>query len=99
MPAAAAKLRDLPAGATPYISATDLVVFKINSCGLRAQTAKKRTDAADAQALLERLTGQAPLSLSNAQKAAVEQGINDVVTYGTKTKAWWREKLGLPASQ
>ena len=98
MPAAAAKLRDLPAGATPYISAIDLVVFKINSCGLRAQMSKKRTDAADAQALLDRLSGQAPLSLTNAQKAAVEQGINDVVTHGTKTKEWWREKLGLPAS-
>jgi len=98
MPTGAAKLKDLPAGATPYISAIDLVVFKINSCGLRAQTSKKRTDAADAQALLERLTGNAPLSLTNAQKATVERGISDVVTHGTKTSKWWREKLGLSTS-
>jgi len=98
MPAAATRLRDLPSGAAPYISGIDLVVFKINSCGLRAQTSKKRIDAVDTQDLLARLTSHAPLNLTNIQKSAVEQGINDVVTHGTKTKAWWREKLGLPIS-
>jgi len=53
--------------AIPHISATDLVVFKMNSCGLRAQTCKKRTDSADAQALLERLTVHASLNLTDAQ--------------------------------
>ncbi|MCJ1401157.1 hypothetical protein MMC11_004369 [Xylographa trunciseda] len=99
MPAAAAELRDLPAGAIPYISATDLVVFKMNSCGLRAQTSKKRTDAADAQVLLERLTVHASLNLTDAQRAIVEPCIKDVVAHGTKTKGWWRERLGLPASR
>ncbi|KIX02795.1 uncharacterized protein Z518_08737 [Rhinocladiella mackenziei CBS 650.93] len=98
MPATAAKLRDLTAGAIPYISATDLVVFKMNSCGLRPQTSKKRTDAADAQALLEKLTVQASLKLTNAQKAIVEPSVDDVVAHGTKTMMWWREHLGLPTS-
>lgn len=98
MPAAAVKLRDLPAGAIPWISATDLVVFKINSCGLRAQTSKKRTDAADAQALLEKLTVHGSLNLTAAQRAIVELCIQDVVAHGTKSKAWWRQRLGLPAS-
>ncbi|KAL9123826.1 MAG: hypothetical protein Q9217_006783 [Psora testacea] len=99
MPAAAVKLRDLPAGAIPWISETDLVVFKMNSCGLRAQTSKKRTDAADARALLEKLTVHASLNLTSAQRAIVEPCIKDVVAHGTKTKAWWRERLGLSASQ
>lgn len=99
MPAAAAKLRDLPAGAIPYISAIDLVVFKMNFCGLRAQTFKKRTDAADAQALLESLTVHASLNLTNDQRAIVEPCIKDLVAHGTKTKAWWRERLDLPASR
>ncbi len=88
MPAAAAKLSDLPAGAIPYISATDLVVFKMKSCGLRAQISKKRTDAADAQALLEGLTVHASLNLTDAQRVIVEPCIKDVVAHGTKTKAW-----------
>lgn len=61
MRAAAAKLGDLQAGAIPLISATDLVVFKMNFYGLRAQTSEKRTDAADAHALLEKLTVHALL--------------------------------------
>jgi hypothetical protein len=93
MPAAATKLRDLPAGAIPYISATDLVVFKMNSCG------KKRTDVADAQALLERLTVHASLNLTDTQRAIVEPCIKDVVAQGTKSKEWWSERLGLPASR
>ena len=99
MPAAAAKLRDLSLGAIPYISATDLVVFKINSCGLRAQTAKKRTDAVDAQALLEMLTVRASLNLTNAQAAVVAPCLDDVVANGSKSKAWWTERLGFPASR
>ena len=98
MPAAAVKLRDLPAGAIPWISAIDLIVFKINSCGLRAQAQKKRTDATDAQVLLERLTLNGSLNLAAAQRAIVEPCIQDVVAHGTKSKAWWRQRLGLPAS-
>ena len=99
MPAAAVKLRDLPADAIPYISPTDLVVFKMNSCGLRALPSKRRTDAADAQALLEGLTVHGSLSLTDAQRAIVEPCINDVVVHGTRTETWWRERLGLPASR
>jgi len=99
MPAAAVKLRDLPAGAIPWISATDLVVFKMNSCGLRAQPSKRRTDATDAQTLLEKLTVHGPLSLTASQRAIVEPCIKDVVAHGSKTETWWRQRLGLPASQ
>ncbi|KAL9098448.1 MAG: hypothetical protein Q9163_005892 [Psora crenata] len=98
MPAAAVKPRDLPAGAIPWISETDLVVFKMKSCGLRPQPSKSRTDAADAGNLLEQLTVHASLNLTAAQRAIVEPCIEDVVANGTKTTAWWRARLGLPAS-
>ncbi|RMD39644.1 hypothetical protein DV735_g5480, partial [Chaetothyriales sp. CBS 134920] len=97
MPAAAIKLRDLQPGIVPYISATDLVVFKVYSCGLRAERTKRRTDASDAENLLEQLASRGPLSLTNDQKTAVEKGIDDVVAYGGKAKKWWKEMLGLSA--
>ncbi|PIA89243.1 hypothetical protein CB0940_07065 [Cercospora beticola] len=49
MPSTTVKLKDLPANTIPYISVSDLIVFKIYSCGMRAQPAKRRTDAADAE--------------------------------------------------
>lgn len=97
MPAAAAKLKDIPAGVVPYISATDLVVFKINSCGLRAQAGKRRVDAGDAQILLETMTAAGPLRLTTAQRAVVEAGLESVIQNGRKNEAWWRERLGFKA--
>ncbi|RMZ78132.1 hypothetical protein DV738_g3992, partial [Chaetothyriales sp. CBS 135597] len=97
MPAAARKLRDLPLGTVPYISAVDLAVFKIYSCGLRAERSKRRTDAFDAENLIAELTRQGPLSLTNEQRSAVEKGLDDVPAYGGKSKEWWKEKLGLSA--
>ncbi|EQB51598.1 hypothetical protein CGLO_08849 [Colletotrichum gloeosporioides Cg-14] len=95
MPTAALEVRTVPNGVIPYISPSDLIVFKINSCGLRAQAAKKRTDAADAQALLEFATKSSALSLTSAQRAVVEPCIADVVTHGSKKEKWWKERLGL----
>jgi len=97
MPSDAQRLSQIPAGTVPYISQTDLVVFKINSCGLRAQGSKKRTDAADAVALLQNMPS--PLRLTAEQQAIVEPSIRDVVTHGTKTEDWWRHCLGLAAQQ
>ncbi|GAB1312204.1 hypothetical protein MFIFM68171_02414 [Madurella fahalii] len=52
LPAAAKKLKNIPAGSVPYISPTDLLIFKMHSCGLRAQALKSVVDATDAAALL-----------------------------------------------
>lgn len=98
MPAAAAELKDIPENVIPYISPTDLIVIKINSCGLRPQEKKKRTDATDAEALLEREALHSPLSLTSAQQAMVEPCIADVVMHGKHPEQWWRERLGLHAS-
>jgi len=97
MPSAAQRLSQIPAGTVPFISQTDLVVFKVNSCGLRAQGSKKRTDAADAVALLGNMPS--PLRLTAEQQAIVEPCIRDVATHGTKTEDWWRQRLGLAPQQ
>ncbi|KAF2230122.1 hypothetical protein EV356DRAFT_580299 [Viridothelium virens] len=97
MPSAAEKLKDIPDGTVPYISPIDLIIFKINSCGLRAQLTKRVTDASDAETLLEMETSRSPLSLTATQQATVEACIADVVTHGSMTEEWWRERLGLPA--
>lgn len=98
MPNAAKKVQDIPDGTVPHISVIDLIVFKINSCGLRAQDSKKRRDALDAEALLEKETRVSPLSLTKEQKRIVELCIPDVVAHGGQSEEWWRSRLDLPAA-
>lgn len=97
MPSTAQVLSQIPTGHVPYISKIDLLVFKINSCGLRAQIAKKRIDARDATALLSEMT--TPIRLTAQQVAIVEPCIRDVVAYGTKSEDWWKQCLGLSSRQ
>ncbi|KAK4234485.1 hypothetical protein C8A03DRAFT_37754 [Achaetomium macrosporum] len=89
------RVQDIPDGVIPYISRTDLIVFKLYSCGLRGQPDKGFTDALDAKDLLETLT--APLALTTQQKTIVEDGIKDVMRHLQDIpQSWWRERLGLP---
>ncbi|KAF6807449.1 hypothetical protein CSOJ01_08178 [Colletotrichum sojae] len=60
-----------------------------------AHAAKKRQDAADARNLLEIETRSSALSLTSAQRAAVEPGISDVVAHTETDEKWWRQRLGL----
>lgn len=99
MPAGAVKLIDLPDNTIPYISSTDLIVFKIHSCGLRAQREKRRVDAKDAEALLSQLAVRSPLALTDRQKLEIEPCIADVVEYGSYSEAWWRQRLGMPVQK
>ncbi|KAK0702210.1 hypothetical protein B0H67DRAFT_676295, partial [Lasiosphaeris hirsuta] len=69
-------------------SPTDLLIFKINSCGLRAQAAKRAIDANDAEALLSSMNY--PLSLTTNQRSIAETGIADVVMYRSMLEDWWR---------
>lgn len=98
MPAAARAIKDIPMGLIPYISPTDLIVFKMNCCGLRAKPAKKVIDAGDAETLIQGQTSNSPLSLTGAQKDVVEPCIADMVQYGSQSEEWWRHRLGMPAS-
>ncbi|KAK0102646.1 hypothetical protein ONS95_006250 [Cadophora gregata] len=97
MPSEARALSQIPAGHVPFISQIDLLIFKIYSCGLRAQVAKKRIDAQDAQLLLQNMT--TPLRLTASQLAIVEPCITDVVANSTKTQDWWKQCLGLVAQE
>lgn len=97
MPPGAAKLGTLPAGRVPYIAITDLICFKINSCGMQPGPEKKEVDAKDAQKLLERF--ERPLDLTKEQQVAVQQGIQGVVEHSGWPEAWWIERLGLPTSK
>lgn len=96
IPADAQQLKNIPAGCVPYISAVDLIVFKINSCGLRADAIKKETDAIDAQNLIRKVTATMLINLTTEQKTIVENGLADVLAFSTESEKWWREQLGLP---
>ncbi|KAI0019371.1 hypothetical protein F4780DRAFT_452546 [Xylariomycetidae sp. FL0641] len=53
LPDSAQNLHEIPYGSVPYISRADLVVFKLDSSGLRSNPMKKERDARDAAALLD----------------------------------------------
>ncbi|KAG6089242.1 hypothetical protein E4U30_000151 [Claviceps sp. LM220 group G6] len=97
LPEAAIKIKDVPQGEVPYISILDLIVFKIFSCGMRAQAQKRLLDATDAETLvLYQIKNEGSgIKLSAKQKEMVEPYIVDVVENGKKTEKWWRENLGL----
>ncbi|KAK4153532.1 hypothetical protein C8A00DRAFT_33693 [Chaetomidium leptoderma] len=93
-PPAVRMVQDIPRDVIPYISITDLIVFKISSCGMRADKEKGSTDADDAEDLLG-VTG--PLTLTPEQQTAVEKGIEGVIgRHSRRTRSWWRTQLGLP---
>ncbi|KAI0595918.1 hypothetical protein F4775DRAFT_341126 [Biscogniauxia sp. FL1348] len=101
LPASAPNIRDIPYGEVPYISLTDLIVFKLDSSGLRSSLVKRERDARDAAALVEYAVGQRlkearpPLELSRKQEKVVEEALCDVSKCGAKEKVWWERHLGL----
>ncbi|KAI1270332.1 hypothetical protein F5Y18DRAFT_421824 [Xylariaceae sp. FL1019] len=52
-PQTARSIHDIPYGEVPYISLIDLIVFKLDSSGLRSSPIKKERDARDAAALVD----------------------------------------------
>ena len=95
VPPTAVPISAVRPGSLPYISELDLLVFKVNSCGLRPTPAKKLRDATDARTLAEDLGSKGPISLSLTQKDAVLNGLDDVVQLSRKDKTWWASRLGL----
>ncbi|KAE8148911.1 hypothetical protein BDV25DRAFT_10228 [Aspergillus avenaceus] len=95
LPSAAVAISSAEPSSLPYISEIDLLVFKINSCGLRPTPAKKLRDATDARSLAEDLGSRGPIILTPVQKTAVLQGLEDVAQLSRKDQAWWKEKLAL----
>lgn len=72
-------------------------MFKINSCGLRAQRAKRRTDAGDAEALLSQAVAKLPLTLTDRQKSQLELALDSVIEHSRQDEDWWRARLGMQA--
>ncbi|KAI1502806.1 hypothetical protein F5X99DRAFT_143515 [Biscogniauxia marginata] len=105
LPDSARNIRDIPYGEVPYISLTDLIVFKLDSSGLRSNLVKKERDARDAAALVEFEIGRRlceaspPLELSRRQEQVVEEALCDVARCGAKEKTWWERHLGLSGSE
>ncbi|KAK2745544.1 hypothetical protein FQN57_003669 [Myotisia sp. PD_48] len=95
LPDAAVPVSAVQLNSLPYISALDLLVFKINCCGLRADMSKKAQDATDARTLLEHIRAQGPIVLAPSQKTTVLQGLDDVAQYSFRDVAWWKTQLCL----
>ncbi|KAI0386615.1 hypothetical protein F5Y04DRAFT_288540 [Hypomontagnella monticulosa] len=97
LPEAAQKVQDISRDEVPYISLTDLIVFKLDSSGLRSNPVKKERDAQDAAALVKLATKErrGSLQLSEKQEQVVEEALCDVAKCGTKEKGWWEKQMGL----
>ncbi|KAL7622974.1 hypothetical protein AAE478_006653 [Parahypoxylon ruwenzoriense] len=95
LPKSAAKVQDISQDEIPYISLTDLIVFKLDSSGLRSNPAKKDRDARDAAALVDLAAKEGDIELSERQQQVVEEALCDVARCGSKEKVWWQKYMGL----
>ncbi|KAI1763994.1 hypothetical protein GGR53DRAFT_466853 [Hypoxylon sp. FL1150] len=95
LPETATRVEDLARDEIPYISLTDLIVFKLDSSGLRSNPLKKDRDARDAAALVDHASRNGPIELTAKQEQVVEEALCDVGKCGTKEKSWWEEQMGL----
>lgn len=80
----------------PYISLEDLIVFKMDACGLRDSPQSKQTEVRHAAALLELATEHSALSLNDDQARMVEESLADVLRHAApdkQSKAWWQSRL------
>ena len=98
LPSAAKPAHEIKAGPAhlPYISLVDLVVFKMDACGLRDSPVSKQHEVRDAAALLELATKHSALSLNDDQTRVVEESLADVLRHAApdkQTKAWWQARL------
>lgn len=97
LPGAAKLVHDvtpLPAN-LPYVSLVDLIVFKMDACGLRDSKQSKQQEARDAAALLELATEHSALDLNEDQARVVEECLADVLRNSApdKQKGWWQTRL------
>ncbi|EZF10801.1 hypothetical protein H112_08004 [Trichophyton rubrum D6] len=95
VPEAARPISTINSADLPYISAVDLLAFKINTCGMRPTVSKKTQDALNAMAIAENILAQGPIVLTNVQKEAARAGIEDVATWSKRHSTWWNQNLQL----
>ncbi|KAI1260336.1 hypothetical protein F5Y18DRAFT_255723 [Xylariaceae sp. FL1019] len=80
----------------PYISLTDLFVFKADACGLRESEAGRQKEAYHAGALLELASTHFPLELEDYKLQKVEEALDTLLDYAPQDhdKSWWLRRLG-----
>lgn len=101
LPAAARPVRD-DSEALPYVSLEDLIVFKVDACGLHERVTSKQREADDAAALLDLASKHTPLKLNDDKMDRIEQALSDLVQFSTPDhdKSWWQRSLGkIPDNQ
>lgn len=95
LPAAARPVRE-NAGTLPYLSLHDLIVFKMDACGLHETRKSKEREAREAAALLELASEHCPLKLDDAKMEKIDQALSDIVEFSLPEhdKSWWQRHLG-----
>ncbi|KAI1292389.1 hypothetical protein F5Y03DRAFT_375973 [Xylaria venustula] len=80
----------------PYISLSDLFVFKADACGLHESDASKYREAADACALLELASEHSHLKLNDEKMQKVDEALDTLVEYSPpgSGRKWWEMRLG-----
>ncbi|KAF4446711.1 hypothetical protein F53441_9644 [Fusarium austroafricanum] len=97
LPDSAKRVRDVTNEATlPYTSLEDLIIFKMDACGLHENDMSKRRDACDAAALLELASEHGALRLDEDKTERAEEALGDMVEFSDeKDKGWWQRCLGM----
>ncbi len=93
-PSAAQRVKDIPAGAIPYLSLEDIIVFKVWLCH-HLGTESEARDAADAAFKMLGTVPQ-PLALTQEQQDVVAGGISRAINFAPRHRRdWFRKRLGL----
>uniref|UniRef100_A0A8H7N3Y5 Uncharacterized protein n=1 Tax=Bionectria ochroleuca TaxID=29856 RepID=A0A8H7N3Y5_BIOOC len=95
LPATARPVRE-NTNALPYISIDDLIVFKVDACGLREREASKRQEACVAAALLELASEHGPINVDEDKLDRIEQALPEILEFcdAEHDKSWWQRRLG-----
>ncbi|KAF4993249.1 hypothetical protein FGRMN_6613 [Fusarium graminum] len=97
LPDTAKRVRDVTGEATlPYTSLTDMIIFKMDACGLHENDSSKRLDACDAAALLDLASEHGALKLDEDKMERAEEALADMVEFSDEhDKGWWQRCLGM----
>ncbi|KAI1181128.1 hypothetical protein F4777DRAFT_3299 [Nemania sp. FL0916] len=81
----------------PYISLTDLVVFKADACGVHESTAGRQKEAYEASILLQVISEHSPLRLDDLKMDKVGAALDMLVAYSPPEidRRWWERRLGI----
>ncbi|KAI6775009.1 hypothetical protein HG530_001767 [Fusarium avenaceum] len=97
LPDTAKRVRDVTGEATlPYTSLTDIIIFKMDACGLHENDKSKRRDACDAADLLDLASEHGALKLDEDKTERAEEALADMVEFSDEhDKGWWQRCLGM----